>query len=78
MEKHKSPIGGNQKSAYQRAFMVFDGLMNGSLEVAKAEQMNNALGNINRAFSLEIKLSELTKKPIRIIENFDFSEENNK
>jgi hypothetical protein len=74
MEKTKAPIGGNQKSAYQRAFMVFEGLLNGSIEVSKAEQMNNALGNINRAFSLEIKLSELTKKPMRIIENFDFTE----
>lgn len=74
MENRKTPIGGNQKSAYQRAFMVFEGLMEGKIEVAKAEQMNNALGNINRAFSLEIKLSELTKKPMRIIETFDFSE----
>lgn len=74
MEATKNPVGGNQKSAYQRAFMVFDGLMNNKLEVGKAEQMNNALGNINRAFSLEIKLSELTKKPMRIIENFDFTE----
>lgn len=78
MALSKNPVGGNQKSAYQRAFMVFDGLMAGTLEVGKAEQMNNALGNINRAFSLEIKLAELTQKPIRMIENFDFTDNNQK
>lgn len=78
MAVSKNPIGGNQKSAYQRAFMVFEGLMEGTLEVGKAEQMNNALGNINRAFALELKLAELTKKPMRMIENFDFTDNNNK
>jgi hypothetical protein len=64
----------NQKALYNTAMIILTDLLNGDLDVSKGEVANNLISNANRSFALEIKLAELTKNPIRIIESKNFVE----
>ncbi len=64
----------NQKALYNTAMIILTDLLNGDLDVSKGEVANNLISNANRAFALEIKLAELTKQPVRIIESKNFVE----
>jgi hypothetical protein len=65
----------NQKALYNTAMIILTDLLNGDLDVSKGEVANNLISNANRSFALEIKLAELTKNPIRIIESKNFVED---
>jgi hypothetical protein len=65
----------NQKALYNTAMIILTDLLNGDLDVTKGEVANNLISNANRSFALEIKLAELTKNPIRIIESKNFVED---
>lgn len=65
----------NQKALYNTAMIILTDLLNGDLDVSKGEVANNLISNANRSFALEIKLAELTKNPIRIIESKNFIED---
>jgi hypothetical protein len=54
--------------------IILTDLLNGDLDVSKGEVANNLISNANRTFALEIKLAELTKQPVRIIESKNFVE----
>jgi hypothetical protein len=64
----------NQKALYNTAMIILTDLLNGDLDVSKGEVANNLISNANRSFALEIKLAELTKQPVRIIESKNFVE----
>jgi hypothetical protein len=64
----------NQKALYNTAMIILTDLLNGDLDVSKGEVANNLISNANRTFALEIKLAELTKQPVRIIESKNFVE----
>jgi hypothetical protein len=64
----------NQKALYNTAMIILTDLLNGDLDVTKGEVANNLISNANRTFALEIKLAELTKQPVRIIESKNFVE----
>jgi len=80
----------NQKSIYHSYAELYEKIMNGECDIAKAEQASHCLDGMNRTYALEIKRAEVEnmlkgnseKTEIRIIEikNFDQipMEENNK
>ncbi len=63
----------NQKSLYHSYADLYEKVMNGEIEVDKAEVAGKALDGMNRAFALEIKRSEVSRESIRVLEikNFD-------
>ncbi|MCX5681493.1 MAG: hypothetical protein NT079_04360 [Candidatus Omnitrophica bacterium] len=70
-KKIKKPI--NQKTVYHSFADLYEKIMNDEIPIEKAVAANAALCGMNRAFSNEIKLSELrNKKEIRHIESKDF------
>ena len=64
----------NQKALYNTAMIILTDLLNGDLDITKGEVANNLISNANRTFALEIKLAELTKQPVRIVESKNFVE----
>lgn len=66
MERIPRPT--SQKSVYHSAALVFEKLMNGEMEVDKAEAAVKALAVMNTAYGNEIKRSKLENKGIRILE----------
>lgn len=66
MEKIPKPT--SQKSVYHSAAIVFEKLMNGEIEVDKAEAAVKALAVMNTAYANEIKRFKLEGKGLRILE----------
>lgn len=66
MERVQRPT--SQKSVYHSAALVYEKLMNGEIEVEKAETAVKALAVMNTAYANEIKRSKFENKSIRILE----------
>lgn len=66
MKRIEKPM--NQKDLYQSAALVYEKLMNGDLEIEKAEAAIKALTVMNTAYLNEIKRAKLENTGILVTE----------